>query len=406
MCFIIYIIYHSLLYFPQKASKDDETIFERDIWELVKDKSYRNQIYPTIFKISNRIRDHGKINELKKAIENLTKDRKIKVPLLWFKVKEKLKATGEKWLEWDRVKEIAKAEGLKDEKTLQAALHFLHRVGDLVYFSDMREFVVIDPQWLINMLSKVITIPGYREQQGGQCDACHWTKLEREGILHKDVCKAVWPEGTVDGLIAIMMKYALLMPNPSRKGKSQEKTYLVPSLLEAKPHKDSAAHSKENSSPPIKLVPPSNFIPVGLTSRLITTLINEEGWHTLGIIYKDAATFEFKQLVENILISVCQVNGNIEVRCRKNWSGAGNVLSKSLRIIHSTLKTLSNNQVFKHEICCVGCKSWIGIDEPEDFDERDSCPVDTCRLDRSAYSKWFISSGFVSLQLFLCSQGQ
>ena len=395
-----------MLYFLQEASENDGEEFENAIWKFIENKTYRNHVHKNIFRISNKEPNPDKINKLKKTIEALAETQRIDVPLLWFKVKENLKEnlkeTGETCLKWDRVKEIAEAEGLKEEKTLQEAVQFFHRVGDLVYFSDVGDFVVIDPQWLINMLSKVITIPGYREQQGGHCDASHWPKLEREGILHEDICKAVWPQGTVDGLIAIMMKYALLMPLSTNSDESKHKEYLVPSLLPPKPHgagKGEEKRSNKREFLPVRLAAPENFIPVGLTSRLIAALTKKDHWVNQGQKYNNAAKFVVKKYGKKPQISINQIDGTIEISCTKRWEESSKLLQESVNLISSTLKVLSSSQDFKMQIYCDECRSWFPIKQFSEITETDDCPKCEREFNQTCYSIW-VSNSEVSVDVF------
>ena len=368
-------------------------------------------MYHKIFTISNKEPDAGEIKELKKVIEELTKERNDDVPLLWFKIKEDLKKTKEKWLNWEQVKRIAAAGGLHNEKTLQAALQFFHGAGDMVYFNDIKDFIVLDPQWLIKQLSEVITIPSFggdgRMQRGA---TCHWTELETNSLLREDICKVVWAENTIEGLVAIMMKYALLlpMPNDSNKGK----VYLVPSLLPLKSQcgekegtqseerasllrplkspegQKKVTQSEENVRLPVRIVPPDEFIPVGLTSRLITTLINEHHWEYKGPLYKDAATLNVEKSDQGPQVSITQVKDAIEIRCTKRWDDAGKRLQKSLVTIKSMLETLINKQTSKLQIQCKGCKKWFEVKDLSEIANKADCPKCNCQFDQSPYSIW------------------
>ena len=373
----------TVLYFIQKVLPADREKFEKDVRKLIIGKPYTGHVYHDIFTISNKDLDEGEIKKLKKVIEKLTKERNDYVPLLWFKIKEDLKKTEKKWLNWEQVKKIAADGDLHNEQTLQAALQFFHGAGDIVYFSDIKEFIVLDLQWLINQLSEVITIPTHRELQKKQVDTRHWKKLETNSILHEDICKAVWPEGTFEGLVAIMMKYALLLPLPIKPNKG--KAYLVPSLLPLKSQdgEHEVKQSEESLRLPVRMVPAHEFIPVGLTSRLITTLINEHHWEAMGDLYKDFAALNVDKSGKGPQISITQVEDTIEIRCTKRWEGAEKHLQESLKTIKSTFETLTNKQTSKLQLQCQECQEWFGVEEPSA-----DCPLCNHTFDQSTYSIW------------------
>ena len=382
-------ILKTVLYSIQNVSTADKENFEKDVRELISGKPFTGHIHPEIHTISNRVRDklhEGKINELKEHIEKLTKERSDDVPLLWFKIKEELKKTAKQWLNREQVKQIATDGGLENEKTLEAALQFFHGAGDIVYFSDIRDFVVLDPQWLIDQLSKIITIPKHKEQHMKPCDTRHWKTLEKYSFLHEDICIAVWHKDTMEGLLAIMRKYALLLPFSIKSDKG--KVYLVPSLLPLKSQEEEK-EGRQSENLPVRIVPIDGFIPVGLTSRLITALVNEHGWEYQGKIYKNAATLNVvsKKNDQKPQISIIEKGKALEVSCTKRPGGASKVLQQSVKIIRSILKNLKNNQDSKLEICCKKCGSWF-CKELEEIPTTYDCGAENCNFDKSAYSIW------------------
>ena len=382
--------------------------FEKDILEFLGGKPYADHVCTPLYMISNRNRDTEMVNKLKVAIEQLANDQKYTVPLSWFKLKETLKKSNKPseteqpgnikkaWLTWKEVQDMAEQEGIHDTDTLRAALQFFHNVGELVYFEEVTDFIVIDPQWLIDMLSKVITIPSHYKT----IQRKHWELLENEALLHEDAMKEVWPEGAVQGLVDIMMKYALLLPvstnyklrHPSNKI-PPGKVYLVPSLLPSKGSDETpqAADRHEGSAPPVTLVFPDNFIPVGLTSRLITALCNEHDWKALRQIYKDAAKFEVKKKGKILHISVLQMLEGIKVSCDDGADNSNQLHSESLQTIHAVLRKLSPQQDIKVCISC-HCKALIETAGPGNvLDPAYTC-YDGHRCDPTSYRGWFNKS--------------
>ena len=368
--------------------------FRKELSEFIGDKPYAAHICTPFFMISNHTRDDQKVKEIKTLIEELAKDQTYKVPLSWFKMKETLKkykqSSETEWLTWKEVQDIAGQEGIHDIDRLQAALQFFHNVGDLVYFEDVPEFIVTDPQWLIDMLSKVITIPSHYRRINNK----HWKLLEKEALLHKDAMETVWPKGAVQGLTAIMMKYALLLPMPAeyRLRSPDEiplsgKRYLVPSLLPAKDFDEThlTTDTHVGSAPPVTLVFPNNFIPVGLTSRLITALCNEHDWKTVGQIFKDAATF----IVREIKLSVTQKSSQIKVssNCSGDTSHSGH--QGALWTISKTLRKLSPHSNFRVCISCPDCPEHVSTKGPDTtLDVKYTCK-NGHTFNSSSYQIWF-----------------
>ena len=383
------------------VNSDEADIFENQILTFLKGKRYAGHVCHPIIRISSLTREPGQVNQLKMTIEDLVQDQQYNVPLSWFKMKETLKETKKAWLDWRTVQDKAKHVGIRHKGKLRAALQFFHSIGELVYFEEVPDFIVIDPQWLIDMLSRVITIPSHYRRINK-----HWEILETEALLHEDAMKEVWPEGAVQGLVAIMMKYALLLPvsadyklrDPS-KSIPPGKVYLVPSLLPAKGSDEThqPADTPEGTAPPVTLVFPDNFIPVGLTSRLITSLCNYSSWKAVGQVYKDTATFK---VMKKGKFSVFQKSGEIKISSGKSPPKNDH---KALQTILASLKKLSPHQDIKVCISCPDCQSPVPTAGPEEtLDD-----VYTCHNGHSfppfANQLWFKrkpTDAFVSLTIY------
>ena len=377
--------------------------FEKDFLKFLKDKPYAGHVCFPIFRISNKYRDQQAVAKLKMVIEQLARDQKYNVPLSWFKFKDTLKDSKRCFLSWKEVQNMAEQEGIHDIGTLLAALQFFHNIGEFVFFEEIPDFIVIEPQWLIDMLSKVITIPCYNRS----INKNYWRLLEKEALLHEDVLKTVWPKGAVRGLTAIMMKYALLLPvsaDYKLRGPANlvppGQVYLVLSLLPAKDFDENhlTTDTHEGTAPPVTLVFPNNFIPVGHTSRLITALCNEPEWTAVGQIYQNAANFEVKKKGEILHISVIQKLDKIKVSCDVGADDSNQLHSESLQTIHAVLRKLSPQQNIKVCISC-HCKALVETAGPGNVLD----PAYTChnghRCDPSPYQIWFNSD--VSNQQFV-----
>ena len=92
---------------------------------------------------------------------------------------------------------------------------FFHDRHVVLHFSDVPELdklVVLDHEWLISVLTKVITVKPYECQD--KAFQKHWQALEREGVLHLELVQHVWKdlvpeEETIDGLLLILEKFSL-----------------------------------------------------------------------------------------------------------------------------------------------------------------------------------------------------
>ncbi|XP_078354091.1 uncharacterized protein LOC144638729 isoform X2 [Oculina patagonica] len=212
------------------------------------------------------------------------------IPIKWLKYEKALQMMlelGYKWISLDRAKYIAskvcKIGGDDETKTL---LNFLHDLRILIHFDDSPELntlVVLDPQWLIDVFKKVITVRPYHWKEKEFEDL--WCKLEGEGILDENLVKHVWSDlnhqrETFEGLIAIMEKFGLLCPWPLSDG-SCSKRYLVPSMLKSHPPEALVKLAASAQVPSLFVKFESGQVPSGLFPRLLLQFFQwgkEEFW--------------------------------------------------------------------------------------------------------------------------------
>ncbi|XP_078352927.1 uncharacterized protein LOC144637729 [Oculina patagonica] len=195
------------------------------------------------------------------------------IPIKWLKYEKALQMMlelGYKWISLSRAKYIAsKVCKIGGDDETQTLLNFLHDQRILIHFDDSPELntlVVLDPQWLIDVFKKVITVRPYHWKEKKFEEL--WCKLEVDGILDGDLVKHVWSDlnhqrETFEGLIGIMKKFGLLCPWP---GSNQ---YLVPSMLKSHPPEAvmNLAASAQVSSLFVRFA--SGQVPAGLFPRLL-----------------------------------------------------------------------------------------------------------------------------------------
>ena len=197
-----------------------------------------------------------------------------------------------KWLKYEKCIEILKNErhhislaeakhlaskvcNINKDSEILPLLNFLHDLRLLIHFDDtseLNDMVVLDPQWLIDIFKKVITVRPCDWKENQYFDL--WRKLEREGILEEKLLKHVWSSlipqtETCESLIAIMEKFSLLCPWPLQKGVSCGKQYLVPSMLKSLPPKRITDLIASAQIPSLFLKFEAGQVPGGFFPRLV-----------------------------------------------------------------------------------------------------------------------------------------
>ena len=202
------------------------------------------------------------------------------IPIKWLKFEKELQAAskeGHKWISLDTATNIASEKcNIVDSKEFKTLLNFLHDKRILIHFDDtpeLDELVVLDPQWLIDVFKKVITVRPY-DRKGKKFTEL-WCKLEKEGILDGKLLEQVWgplfdDRATCESLLQIMGKFSLLCPWPSSDSPCG-KQYLVPCMLRTYPPEKvmKLVDVASRQIPPMFLKFESGQVPSGLFPRLV-----------------------------------------------------------------------------------------------------------------------------------------
>jgi len=154
---------------------------------------------------------------------------------------------------------------------VEAILNFLHDRGTIIYHENANHsngLVVLDPQWLVNVLCKIITVVPSREEKINI--RSHRKKLKEKGILAKELldhaCREQGLEQVEQSLLFLMEKFNLLFRCPSM---DNEEIYLVPCMLTARPGKEIIPTAVDTSSSPMYVTFKTEYVPIGLFSRLV-----------------------------------------------------------------------------------------------------------------------------------------
>ena len=223
------------------------------------------------------------VKKLREELQTVAKQlpqMKESIPIKWLNYEKKLRAKrklGEKWIDLQEAKRTASEEcNIVDEREFRAVLDFLHDKRILIHFNDSPELdklVVLDPQWLVDVFKKVITIPPYDSKENEFEDL--WDKLQKKGILDEKLVHHVWrtlsfDKKTTESLLKIMEKFSLLCSCPS-SGASCGEQYLMPSMLKTYPPKDITRLVEAASAqiPPLFIKFKSGLVPPGLFPRLV-----------------------------------------------------------------------------------------------------------------------------------------
>ena len=200
----------------------------------------------------------------------LTKEE---IPVKWLRYENKLRKKHDKWITLEEAKRIAFEDcGIQEDDEFSTLLNFLHDQRIVIHFSgspELERMVILDPQWLVDVLKNVITVRRFKHTEHPVKDL--WIQLEETGILDEKLIDHAWRDlldnqESHKSLIAIMERLSLISPWSSSKDSKQ---YLVPSMLMSPPTDDVLKLLDSVNFPSLFVTFVSGRLPPGLLFRLI-----------------------------------------------------------------------------------------------------------------------------------------
>ena len=269
---------------PYKGADPEELASE--IFGNLQRKSYGKQILD--FFVVDNTKSGSKeecagVIRLRKEVLDTAKrlpQLKVIIPIKWLKFEKAVREMvdhGSKWIYVENAKRIAlEVCGISTEEQFLTMLNLLHDQRVLIHFDDtpeLNKIVILDPQWLIDVFKKVITIPPFKKSKKEHREL--WKKLEEKGILEKRLLKDLWDplfdtreNFNLNSLINMMEKFGLLCPWPSSDESGSPSEYLVPSMLMSPPKSVTDLFSSAGI-PSLFVKFKSGQLPIGLFPRLV-----------------------------------------------------------------------------------------------------------------------------------------
>ena len=343
----------------------DPFALAREVFGSLQSK-YRNHLYNDVFVVDNTKSgvesECSEVKRLRKKVLAVAKNlpqMKDAIPIKWLQYEKALQVTmkeGHNWISLEMAKQIASEVcKIDDDQELLTLLNFLHDQRILIHYDDtplLNNMVVLDPQWLVDVFKKLITVKPY-DQEEREFEEL-WRRLESTGILDEKLLEHMWgplldQQETFASLIEIMEKFSLLCPWPSSDA-SCGKQYLVPSMLMLHPPKYILGLVHSANIPSLFLKFKSGQVPPGLFPRLVLQLFQwgqDEFWSPENPhLYLNFARFYTSGDEDCSVILLCH-SSSIEVVVHR-----GNLSADLTERSQSKLNISANTHYDAFEVAC------------------------------------------------------
>ena len=209
------------------------------------------------------------------------------LPKKWFRFEEALEVMRERAWKWIPIGEARQVAldvcNIVNDEVFDTLMALLHDQRIIIHFTDtpeLKEMVILNLQWLIDVFKKVITIVPCESREVKF--ERQWLKLETTGVLERDLLNHMWNDAerkVSESLLALMERFSLLCPwLSSDAGRSSE--YFVPSMLMSPPPDDVMRLIASVKFPSLFIKFESGQVPPSLFPRLVVKFFQwfRENW--------------------------------------------------------------------------------------------------------------------------------
>ena len=218
------------------------------------------------------------VKGLRSRVEELIKRQdhvNFQVSIKWMHCLDKINETSRAWLPIGQVTDIAEQCFITNARELEQMLHLFHQLGVIVHFTKtqaLADVVTIQPQWLVDEISKVIRDPSIHKFDASEMASVGLEpdikRLFEAGIASEDLIDYLWARQSKDFLLDLMRSLLLLSDWDFDTTLSEgNKYYLVPSMVSA------ARSSTELSGLKAVFDFSHFFLPDGMFERLVCLLV-------------------------------------------------------------------------------------------------------------------------------------
>ncbi|XP_072027841.1 uncharacterized protein [Amphiura filiformis] len=233
----------------KRDSPVEEEAVKRKIFDILKEKKYEKYVRRQFHFLENdptkkQPSDEEAFKATKVAVAKAAMNAphmKEKYPIKWLQFHKAVieSCDNTPYMKLDETRELAAECDITDESQFTTMLGLYHDLGTIIWFGEdkiLRNTVILDPQWLIDVFKAVITVLPDEKQDPKFVKM--WQELRDHGILSNKLIEHVWVKwiGIKQELLELMERFDMLFRQPAQdmNGQTEEKgqqKYCVPACL-------------------------------------------------------------------------------------------------------------------------------------------------------------------------------
>ncbi|XP_071964213.1 uncharacterized protein [Antedon mediterranea] len=274
------------------------------MFDAMKGMPYAKHVDREMYMVDNTLKSHEGIEKLKRNVGRYMKAMVEKVPVKWVNLQEKLQIIGKTrlYITLKEVSEMATQCGIS-EHVLTTVITYLNDTGIIMYTRNnekLRDIVITNLCWMIQILTKVITVVTptieVNEAEDRKQLQMLWEKLSNEGVLEEKLLRYLWrneDEDLFDVFVELMKVFRLLFER--RKGIEEgNRVFLVPCRMKVD-KKDILKVTADDAQTVSIYLTPTDFLPDAVYNTLVVAfleLMTEKGSDE-SEVFRNRSDFKF-----------------------------------------------------------------------------------------------------------------
>lgn len=113
---------------------------------------------------------------------------------------------------------------IHNEKEIKLFLNYQHEMGNIIFFEDIPEYIILQPQWLVDVLKCLISAPKFQKEKQ-LLHSSDWIELETTGRLSEDLLTEIFSQTSLSysvpykyHVLKVMEKFDIIVKPSVSKG--------------------------------------------------------------------------------------------------------------------------------------------------------------------------------------------
>ncbi|XP_052073785.1 uncharacterized protein LOC127711717 isoform X1 [Mytilus californianus] len=341
--------------------------WQRNVMVLLKDQE-KGRHLETFHYISNKESPESVIDDLRQKIFNTAKKLSVwrkSTPLVWIRLETKLNILRKSndninIIKFEDISRIASKCSLTDYEELVKFLNEQNAIGNVIFFEDIPEYIILNPKWLVDAFRCVVS------------DKIK-TDIDESGKISRELMLKLFqkiPELKIetfdDHILKVMEKFDIIIKPRINENLDEEISYYIPSMVISDSTiadiKTSFGLNNPNSKSSPWLILEFTFLPLAFFNHVFFDYIRKYEvckdrnnrmafYHGIGIFYINKTKKEQKLVVcfsRNIIaLQIWDLEDNMGTVCR-------NIFNEIESTVHSLQQRYKLTLAYKVKVKCAG----------------------------------------------------